>query len=73
MGRLIASWVIVKIQFFSECYGLYMLGPGVGIVRLRGPVGVGVALLEWVCHGRYELLDSHISCLKASILLAAFR
>jgi hypothetical protein len=30
----------------SECYGSYMLSPGSGIIRRRGPVGVGVALLE---------------------------
>ena len=33
-----------------ECGGLNMLGPGSGTIRRRGLVGVGVALLEEVCH-----------------------
>jgi hypothetical protein len=31
------------------CPGLNMLGPGSGTIRRCG-LGVGVALLEWVCH-----------------------
>ena len=42
------------------------------IIRRCGPVGVGVALLEWVCHCGHGLLDPHPSCPEASILLAAF-
>jgi len=30
------------------CDGWYILGPGSGTIRRCGPVGVGVALLEWV-------------------------
>jgi hypothetical protein len=33
-----------------DCDGLYMLGPGSGTIWRCGLVGVGVALLEWVCH-----------------------
>jgi hypothetical protein len=29
------------------CDGLYMLDPGSGTIWRYGPVGVGVALLEW--------------------------
>ena len=32
------------------CDGLYMFGPGSGTIRRCGPVGVGVDLLELVCH-----------------------
>ena len=32
------------------CGGLNMLGPGSGTIRRCGLVGVGVALLEEVCH-----------------------
>jgi hypothetical protein len=31
------------------CDGLYMVGPGSGTISRCGPVGVGVALLEWMC------------------------
>ena len=31
----------------SKCDGLYMHGPGSGTTRRCGPVGVGVASLEW--------------------------
>ena len=34
----------------TSCGGLNMLGPGSGIIRKCGLVGVGVALLEDVCH-----------------------
>jgi len=33
-----------------ECGGLNMLGPGSGTIRRSGLVGVGVALLEELCH-----------------------
>jgi hypothetical protein len=32
---------------YSECDGLYMLGPGSGMVRRCVPVGVGVSLWVW--------------------------
>ena len=32
------------------CDGLNMLGPGSGAIRRRGLVGVGMDLLEEVCH-----------------------
>jgi len=35
---------------YACCGGLKMLGPGTGTVRRCGLVGVGVALLEEVCH-----------------------
>jgi hypothetical protein len=31
-----------------RCYGLDILSPGSGTIRRCDPVGVGVALLEWV-------------------------
>jgi hypothetical protein len=34
----------------ASCGGLNVLGPGSGTVRRCGLVGVGVALLEEVCH-----------------------
>jgi hypothetical protein len=34
----------------SRCDGLYMLGPGSGTTRRCSLVGVGVGLLEQVCH-----------------------
>ena len=34
----------------APCGGLNMLGPGSGTIRKCGLVGVGVALLEEVCH-----------------------
>ena len=37
------------------CGGLYMLGPGSESVRRRGLVGVGVTLLEEVCHCGHRL------------------
>jgi hypothetical protein len=33
-----------------HCDGLYMLGPGSGTIWRCGLIGVGVALLEYVCH-----------------------
>ena len=33
-----------------KCGSLNMLGPGIGTTRKCGSVGVGVALLEEVCH-----------------------
>lgn len=45
--------------------GVYMLGPGSGIIRGCGPVGVGVSLWVWA-------LRPHPSCLEMSFLLAAF-
>jgi hypothetical protein len=42
--------VEMSVRILSECDGLYMLGPGSVPVRRCGLVGVGVALLEWVCH-----------------------
>ena len=42
-----------KLSFmmdYSLCDGLHMLGPGSGTIRKCGPVGVGVTLLEEVCH-----------------------
>jgi hypothetical protein len=32
------------------CDGLYILGPGSGIIWRCGLVGIGVTWLEWVCH-----------------------
>jgi hypothetical protein len=32
---------------FKQCDGLYVLGPGVGMIRRCGPVGVGVSLWVW--------------------------
>jgi hypothetical protein len=37
------------------CGGLNMFGPGSDTIRKCGPVGVGVALLEEVCHCGGEL------------------
>ena len=40
-----------KLKLWS-CGDLNMLGPGHGTIRRYGLVGVGVALLEEVCHCR---------------------
>jgi hypothetical protein len=56
-----------------RCDGLYMLSLERGTIRRYGPVDVGVALLEEVCHCGCRLYDPHPNCLEASILLAAFR
>jgi hypothetical protein len=40
---------------YRVCGGLNMLGPGSGTIRRYGPVGVGVALVEGVCHCGCEL------------------
>ena len=46
-GELLST----KTMFWVDiCGGLNMLGPGSGTIRLYGLVGVGVALLEEVCH-----------------------
>jgi hypothetical protein len=50
-----------------------MLGPGSDTIRTCGLVGVGVALLEEVCHCGHQLLDSCPSCLEASLVLEASR
>jgi len=47
-----------------ECGDLYMLGPGNGTTRRCGLVGVGVALLEEVCHCGDGLLRPSPSCLR---------
>ena len=50
-----------------------MFGPGSGTIWRCGPVGVGVAFLEEVCHYGCGLWDPLPSFLEASVLLAAFR
>ena len=35
------------VIFFNECVSLNMLGPGSGIIRKCGLVGVGVLLWVW--------------------------
>ena len=51
-----ARTVLVATSIFhthfpdARCDGLNMLGPGSGIIEGCGLVGVGVALLEEVCH-----------------------
>jgi hypothetical protein len=42
-------------------------------IRRYCPVGIGVALLELVCHCGCGLEDPHPSCLEVSSLLAASR
>jgi hypothetical protein len=39
----------------KRCYGLYMLGPESDTIRRGGPVRIGVALLQWLCHCGYGL------------------
>jgi hypothetical protein len=52
--------------------GLNMLGPGSGIIRRCGLVGVDVSLLEEVYHCGSGLLETlHHSCLEGSLLLFA--
>ena len=41
---------VLAASIFTNCGGLNMLGPGRGTIRRCGLVGVGVALLEEVCH-----------------------
>jgi hypothetical protein len=38
------------MEMHHHCDGLYMFGPGSGNIRRYGLVGVGVILLEYVCH-----------------------
>ena len=47
------SWICR--QYLVICGGLNMLGPGSSTIRRYGLVGVGVALLEEVCHREGEL------------------
>ena len=51
---------IIKSDYikFMDCGVLNMLGPGSGTIRRYVLVGVGVSLLEEVCHcgGRLEIL-----------------
>ena len=49
-----------------------MLGPGSGTIRRCGLVGVGVALLEEVCHCGGGLCNPLPSCLEDSSLLFTF-
>ena len=60
--------------FVNDSFGsLNMFGPGSGIIKRHGLVGVGMALLEEVCHyenGQGGHLPNHMG---ASLLLAAFR
>ena len=37
-------------KLLGLCDELNILGPGIGNIRRRGLIGVGVALLEEVCH-----------------------
>jgi hypothetical protein len=50
-----------------------MLVPGSITIKKYGLIGVGVALLEEVCHCESGLSDAHPSFLKASFLQKAFR
>jgi hypothetical protein len=50
-----------------------MLGSGSGTIRMCGLIGVGLVLLDKVCHFGSELRDHSPSCLEASLLLFAFR
>jgi hypothetical protein len=50
-----------------------MLGPGSGTIRKCGLVGVGVVLLEEVCHCGGGQLDPPPNHVGANLLLAAFR
>ena len=48
----------------GECSGLNILGPGSGIIKRCGLLGVGVALLEEVCHcgsGQSDPPSNHMS------------
>jgi hypothetical protein len=49
-----------------------MLGPGSGSIRRYGPVEIGVALMEEVCHCGHGLYGPYHSSLEAS-LQAVFR
>ena len=49
-----------------------MLGPGSGTIRRYGLVGVGVALLEEVCHCRSGLSDPPLSHMGDNLLLFDF-
>ena len=42
-------------QAQQQCGGLNMLGPGNDTIRRCGPLGMGVVLLEKVCHCGGEL------------------
>jgi hypothetical protein len=46
--RGIASLLLVASPATFD--GLYMLGPGSSTIRRHGPVGVGMTLLESMCH-----------------------
>ena len=63
----------IEVSLLTTCGGLDMLDPERGTIWRYGLVGVGVALLEEVCHCGCRLYDPHPNCLEASILLAAFR
>jgi hypothetical protein len=53
-------------SFIEKYGGVYMLSPGSDIIRKCGPVGVGVALLEyvWPCWGRCGLVGVGRALLK---------
>jgi hypothetical protein len=55
------------------CSGLNMLSSGSGNIKRCELVGVGVALLEEVCHCAGGCWDSSPSHLGADLLLAAYR
>ena len=44
------SKALILVFSLGLCNGLYKLYPRNSTIRRCGPVGVGVALLEWVCH-----------------------
>ena len=48
--QLLSEASLMTIAVGRTCDGLNMLGPGSGTIRRCGLVGVGVALLEEVCH-----------------------
>ena len=49
-SSLFNNFFCFVLSFFGQCGGLNMLGPGGGTIRRYSLVGVGVALLEEVCH-----------------------
>jgi hypothetical protein len=49
-----------------------VLGPGSGTIRRFGLVGVGMALLEEVCHGGSGVFEPPLNHMGVSLLIFAF-
>ena len=62
----------IKVRNHCECRDLNMPGPGSATIRKCGLVGVGIALLEEVCHCGGGLSDPSPSCLEDSPLVVLF-